>query len=273
VLDNGARRARPLVAVNCSGLPEQLVENELFGHARGAYTDATSVGKGLLSEAAGGTLFLDEVDTLAPSSQAKLLRLLQDGTYRPLGSSRELTADVRVIAATNADLGGLVAARQFRQDLFYRLNVFEIHVPPLRARAADIPLLAAHFLARFAARYERGRVRLTAGGQRKLLAHSWPGNVRQLEGVLHRAVVFSSGPALEAADLDLPGDERPSGGVTLRAVRGTAVHDADRTYLAALLAEHHGNVSQAARASGADRRTFQRLLRKYGIERSSFEGA
>ena len=264
--------AEPFVPVNCSGLPDHLVENELFGHSRGAYTDAGSAGKGLLAEADGGTIFLDEVDTLAPSSQAKLLRFLQDRAYRPLGCSREVAADVRIIAATNSDLAGLVAARQFRQDLFHRLDVLRIDVPPLRARATDITLLAAHFLARYAERYGRSRIRLTPAARRKLFAHSWPGNVRELEGVLHRAVVFSSGPIVDAGDIDLPAADpaATAGRITLRTARGVAVHEADQMYLERLLAEHRGNVSQAARASGSDRRTLQRLLCKHGIARSSF---
>jgi DNA-binding NtrC family response regulator len=271
---NGPRRDGPFVAVNCSGLPDQLLENELFGHTRGAYTDAGAPGKGLLAEAEGGTIFLDEVDTLTPSSQAKLLRFLQDRAYRPLGCAREVSADVRVIAATNADLRQLVAARQFRQDLFHRLDVLRIDVPPLRARAPDIPLLAAHFLARHAERYGRGRLRLSPAARRKLLAHAWPGNVRELEGALHRAVVFSAGAILDAGDIDLPAAEpaATAGRITLRTARGVAVHEADRAYLERLLAEHRGNLSQAARASGSDRRTLQRLLSKHGIARSSFLG-
>ncbi len=269
---SGPRRDGPFVAVNCSGLPDQLLENELFGHARGAYTDAGAPEKGLLAEAEGGTIFLDEVDTLTPSSQAKLLRFVQDRAYRPLGCVREVAADVRVIAATNADLGRLVAARQFRQDLFHRLDVLRIDVPPLRARATDIPLLAAHFLARYAERYGRSRLRLSPAARRKLLAHAWPGNVRELEGALHRAVVFSAGAILDAGDIDLPAAEpaATASRITLRAARGVAVLEADRAYLERLLAEHRGNLSQAARAAGSDRRTLQRLLSKHGIARSSF---
>jgi DNA-binding NtrC family response regulator len=267
-----SRRSAPFLAVNCSGLPEHLLENELFGHSPGAFTDAGAARRGLLAEAEGGTLFLDEVDTLTAGAQAKLLRFLQDRTYRPLGCSREVAADVRIIAATNADLSQLVRARQFRQDLFHRLDVLRIDVPPLRARAPDIPLLVAHFLARYGAQYGRGRLRLTPAARRKLLAHAWPGNVRELEGALHRAVVFSSGPLLDAGDIDLPAaaPAATASRITLRSARGVAVHEADRAYLERLLAEHRGNLSQAARASGSDRRTLQRLLHKHGIARSSF---
>ena len=190
--------------MNCSALPDHLFENELFGHAKGAYTDASTSEGGLLREADGGTLFLDEVDMLSPSAQAKLLRFLQDREYRPLGSSKSLSADARVISATNANLRELVSQRQFREDLFHRLNVLSFEVPALRSRISDIPLLADHFLMRFAAQYKRPPIQLSRGAVRKLLDYGWPGNVRELEGILHRSVVFVTSNMVEADNIELP---------------------------------------------------------------------
>ena len=270
----GRRRSRPFIPINCSALPEHLFENELFGHARGAYTDAGAPEKGLLAEAEGGTVFLDEVDTLAPGSQAKLLRFLQDRAYRPLGSTKSLIADVRVVAATNDDLRRLVAERRFRQDLYHRLNVLCMHIPPLRERASDIPLLSDHFLRRFAAQYNRPGLRISSGALQKLMAYVWPGNVRELESIIHRAVVFGSGDTLQPDDIELPAIF--GGSVSLMPAsrsKDHAMKEFERSYLAAMLYEHRGNVSHAARAAGKDRRTFQRLLRKYSIDRVTFRDA
>lgn len=267
---NGTRRVGPFVSVNCSALPDHLFENELFGHCRGAYTDAGAAQRGIVAEAEGGTLFLDEVDTLSAGAQAKLLRLLQDREYRPLGSGKTLTADIRVIAATNADLRSLVAARRFRQDLFHRLDVLSLDVPPLRERTSDIPLLAQHFLDRYACQYGRSDIRITPMALRKLVAHAWPGNVRELESVLHRAVVLNATEVVDAADVELPG-ESASGDAAPSSGARRAMEEFERGYLRKLLADHHGNVSRAALASGNDRRTLQRRLRRHGILRSSFE--
>lgn len=266
---NGERRSRPFIPINCSALPDHLFENEVFGHARGAYTDAGASEKGLLGEAEGGTVFFDEIDSLSASSQAKLLRFLQDGEYRPLGSSKALVANARVIAASNADLRGLVTDHRFREDLFHRLNVLSMRVPSLRERQADIPLLADHFLARYAAQYSRGALRCSPAALRKMLSYSWPGNVRELEGLLHRAVVFGAGETIDADQIELPG-----GAGAVRAAAGGkdgAMSGFERDYLMNLLSEHRGNVSVCARVAGKDRRTFQRLLRKHGIDRVAFQ--
>jgi len=266
---NGTRKSRPFIPVNCSALPDHLLENELFGHAKGAYTDASTSEKGLLAEAQGGSAFLDEVDTLSSSSQAKLLRFLQDREYRPLGSSKTLTADVRVIAASNVALREMVAQRRFREDLFHRLNILSLHVPPLRERTTDIPLLANHFLNRYASQYGRGEVRLSPAALRKMLSYPWPGNVRELEGLLHRAVVCCASETLDAADIELPGMEWAEGAPSPRP-KDEAMVGFERTYVVNLLAEYGGNVSRAADAAGRDRRTFQRLIRKHGIDRLAF---
>jgi DNA-binding NtrC family response regulator len=268
---NGERKSRPFIPINCSAVPENLFENELFGHARGAYTDAGNSEKGLLAEAEGGTIFLDEVDMLAPSSQAKLLRFLQNREYRPLGSAKTVHCDVRVAAATNDNLRDLVSERRFRDDLFHRLNVLYLHVPPLRERASDIPILANHFLARFAVQYKRAPMRLSAGAFRKMMLYSWPGNVREMEAIIHRAVVFSTSALLQSSDIDLPQDMcAVANGTSKDRSKDEIMEEFERSYLVALLSEHHGNVSQAAHAAHKDRRTFQRLLRKHSIERVFF---
>lgn len=270
---NGTRKSRPFVPVNCSALPDNLFENELFGHTKGAYTDASSSEEGVLGEAEGGTVFLDEIDTLAPSAQAKLLRFLQEGEYRPLGSSKTIKADVRVIAATNANLSEMLSTHRFREDLFYRLNILPVHVPPLRERMVDIPLLANHFLSRYAAEYQRGEFRFSPAAMRKMLAYSWPGNVRELEAILHRAVVFSSSRMIDVLDIELPAAAaaQSPGHASWRGAKDEALLGFERDYLTRLLVEFRGNVSHAARAANSDRRTFQRLLRKHGIERVAFQ--
>jgi len=266
---NGSRKNNPFIPINCSGRPDHLLENELFGHAKGAYTDASTSEKGLVAEAEGGTLFLDEVDTLTPSSQAKLLRFLQDRQYRLVGSTKTFTADVRVIAAANADLLEMISAGRFRQDLFHRLNVLSLHVPPLRERITDIPLLAQHFLGHYAVQYGRADLRISQAALRKMMSYGWPGNVRELEGLLHRAIVFSSSNVIDADDVELPGTESP-GISSPNCPQAKVMAEFERGYLSKLLAEHRGNVSHAAQAAGRDRRTFQRLLRKHRIDRAAF---
>lgn len=267
------RKDKPFIPVNCGALPDHLFENELFGHAKGAFTDASSAEKGLIAEAEGGTLFLDEIDTLSPSAQIKLLRFLQNGEYRPLGSSRSVTADVRVIAATNTDLRRQVELKLFREDLYYRLNVLSLSIPPLRERIGDIPHLASHFLSRYTGPHGRKTSALSQAVLQKLLLYSWPGNVRELEGVIQRAVILSASPTLRPDDIDLP-LPYPGGtseGKLLREAKVRAIQQFERGYLASLLAAHRGNVTQAAKASGKERRALQRLLRKYSLDRRSFQ--
>jgi two-component system response regulator AtoC len=253
-------------------LPDHLCENELFGHAKGAFTDASSAEKGLIAEAEGGTLFLDEIDTLSASAQTKLLRFLQDQEYRPLGSSKGMIADVRIIAATNSDLRQQVRAKQFREDLFYRLNVLSLSIPPLRDNIEDIPLLANHFLARYATQYRCGRRQLSSDAMQILIAYPWPGNVRELEGVLQRAVILCSSSILSPSDIDLPGGGQADAGKTgpLRQAKTRTIGQFERAYLIDLLSAHKGNVTHAAKAAGKERRTLQRLLHKYGLERQAF---
>ncbi|HME37153.1 MAG TPA: sigma-54 dependent transcriptional regulator [Candidatus Sulfotelmatobacter sp.] len=262
----GHRRDGPFVPCNCGALPDHLLENELFGHAPGAYTDARTEQKGLLAIAGGGTLFLDEIESLSLSGQVKLLRLLQDREYRPLGSAQTCRADVRIMAATNVELVKLVTQKLFREDLFHRLNVLQINLPPLRERIGDVEGLAQTFLRRFSAQMNRPVLKLSAEAFRALESYDWPGNVRELESVIQRATVLTSGSIIEPSDLELPRDhDRPVAAVTFEIAKRHAIHGFERGYLIQLLSQSEGNISHAARQAGKDRRSFQRLLRKYGL--------
>ncbi|MCC6318277.1 MAG: sigma-54-dependent Fis family transcriptional regulator [Gemmatimonadaceae bacterium] len=262
-------------AVNCGSLPDGLLEDEFFGHARGAYTDARTARAGLLRRAHGGTLFLDEVDALTPRAQVALLRVLQDRSYRALGSSDEQHVDVRVVAATNTDLWDLVEQHTFRSDLFYRLSVLTVTLPPLRERIDDILPLAYHFLLKFAG--ESGTIRFASESKAALLRHPWPGNVRELENAVLRGVSLCEDGVIRADDLGLRARATP---VRAPAVEPERVIDLsrpysdlkretlvrfERDYLARLLSSCGGNVSQAARQAGKERRDFRRLLRKHAI--------
>ena len=268
-----ARATHPFVPVNCGAIAEQLFENELFGHVQGAYTDAKAKQKGILAYAEGGTLFLDEVDSLAPSAQVKLLRLLQEHEYRPVGASRSVRADLRIVAASNADLRGMVSERRFREDLFHRLDVLRLTIPPLREREGDVALLARHFLREYGAGSDRNAIEISAEALDLMESHTWPGNVREMQGVLQRAVLMTAGSWLDADDLDLPRvvpcvetAPSPSGFAgTLKAAKAAAVQRFEQEYLAGLLESCSGNVSRAARIAGKERRSFQRLLRKHDV--------
>ncbi len=267
-----ARRDKPFVPVNCGALPDQLFENELFGHARGAFTDASSTETGLLALAEGGTLFLDEVDAMSLSSQVKLLRFLQDREYRPLGSAKTLVANVRIVAATNSDLRRRVEQKLFREDLYHRLNILTLHIPPLRERFSDIPLLANHLLEKYTMKYGRNSFRFSSGALQKLSAYSWPGNVRELEGVIQRTVVFHSPSTLQARDIDLlaAAETKIPDVANLQQAKNHAILQFERTFLADLMSSHRGNISHAAKAAGKERRSFQRLLHKHGIKGDLF---
>jgi len=259
------RTAGPFVAVNCGAIPTELVENELFGHEAGAYTTAVTAQNGLLREASKGSLFLDEIDTLSPALQVKLLRFLQDKEYRPLGTSKPRQADVRIIAASNTPLEEAMRTGRFRRDLYYRLSVLSLELPPLRDRPEDIPLLGRHFLGKYAAEFQRPARDFAPGAIQPLLTQSWPGNVRELENVIQRAVLLCDTAAVEAHDLDLPAKPRKSGDTSFKRLKAEAVRQFERQYLSTLLEEHHGNISAAARAAGKNRRAFWELLRKHQL--------
>jgi DNA-binding NtrC family response regulator len=259
------RADRPFVAVNAGGLAEGVFESELFGHVRGAFTDARADRTGCIELADGGTLFLDEIANMPMQQQAKLLRVLQTGEFHPVGSSRVRRADVRVLSATNVDVASEVAQGRFREDLLYRLNTVEVRLPPLRERREDLPLLAAHFLERQAARYGR-RVSLAADAMQALYEHPWPGNVRELEHVIERALLLCAGEVVHAADLLLGGGARAGergGGARLDDL---TLEEAERYLIQRALDRHGGNVSDAARALGLSRSAFYRRLGHHGLK-------
>ncbi len=264
------RAGAPWVAVNCGAIPADLIEDELFGHVRGAYTHAHAARAGLIREAEGGTLFLDEIDALPYSAQVKLLRFLQDKQYRAVGSNALQRADVRVFAASNRQLAALAAQGSFRQDLFFRLNVITLHLPPLRERREDIAALAQHFLQAAAQQWQRAPATLSCAAHAKLLAHRWPGNVRELKNVMDRATMFKAGCVLAAEDIDIDDDQLAVPSVpapeSFRAAKERLVESFERAYIEQLLAQSGGNVTQAARAAQKNRRAFFELMRKYRIE-------
>jgi two-component system response regulator HydG len=262
------RRERPLVKVNSGAIPETLLEAELFGYERGAFTGAVGRKDGRFALANGGTLFLDEVGTLTLPVQAKLLRALQDGTYEPLGSTRTLQSDCRIIAATNADLAQDVRDGRFREDLYYRLNVISIRMPPLKDRAGDVPLLAAHFLARYAARNNKAVERFTPEAARALQAWEWPGNIRELEHVVERAVVLASGHEIGLEQL--PEHLRAAGASDtsaepghVRIPAGTPLDEAEKILINEALRRTGGNKVRAASLLGISPRT---IYRKQGLD-------
>ncbi|WP_447977361.1 sigma 54-interacting transcriptional regulator [Candidatus Nitrospira bockiana] len=267
------RAPYPFVPVNCSALPDHLFENELFGHAKGAYTDASSPENGLVAEAEGGTLFLDEIDTLSATAQAKVLRFVQDHEYRPLGSAKSLRANVRILAATNTDMVQRVARQQFRQDLYYRLNILNLTIPPLRERPSDLPILTTYFLERYSSLAGREPVRLSADALHKLMSYEWPGNVRELEGVIQRAVTLNPDAVLTAEAIDLPLSAqaaRMAADESLHQAKVLMVEQFERAYLSNLLTTHMGNITRAAKAAGKPRQSLQRLLRKHQLSREAF---
>jgi DNA-binding NtrC family response regulator len=255
-----ARAARPMVTVNLGGLADGVFESELFGHTKGAFTDAKTDRVGRFELADGGTLFLDEIANLSLSQQAKLLRVLESGEFERVGASRTRKVDVRILAATNADVRAEVAAGRFREDLFFRLNTVEIVLPPLRARREDIPLLATHFLQQFAQRYRRDVTGFSADGMRTLLEYAWPGNVRELAHAIERATLLAEETRVRATDLSF--------GPAVTAapqVDQMSLEDVERLLISKALERHGGNVSLAANALGLSRSALYRRLQRHGL--------
>ncbi|HEU4988677.1 MAG TPA: sigma-54 dependent transcriptional regulator [Gemmatimonadaceae bacterium] len=255
------RRARPMVTVNLGGLSEGVFESEMFGHVKGSFTDAKADRVGRFELADGGTLFLDEVANLSPAMQAKLLRVLQTGEFERVGSSKTRKVDVRILAATNADLRAEVAAGRFREDLFFRLNTVELHLPPLRERRDDIPLLAKHFLEQFAAHYRHPVREFTPDAMQALLHYGWPGNVRELAHAVERATLLAQGEAVRAADLALQGGA--SGAAP--SLEEMSLEDVERVLISKAMARYAGNVSQAAQALGLSRSALYRRLQRHNL--------
>jgi DNA-binding NtrC family response regulator len=254
---NGARREGPFVAVNCAAIPDTLLESELFGHEKGAFTGAQRKRRGLFAEANGGTLFLDEIADMSLALQAKLLRALQDKTVRPVGGNQEMQLDVRVVSATNRDLPALVREGTFREDLYYRLAVIPIRLPSLRERTEDIPLLARHFLERAAETLGRRFEGFAEDALAWLVRQPWPGNVRQLENVVERAATLTKGPHITRADVSTDfGSLVGSGGR-----RRPTLHDVEQQYAEQILGEVKGDKNAAARILGVSVRTLQRMFK------------
>ncbi|PYN98147.1 MAG: hypothetical protein DMD91_15955 [Candidatus Rokuibacteriota bacterium] len=260
------RAPRPFVAVNCGAVPEALLESELFGHVRGAFTGAVASKVGLFEEAHGGTLFLDEIGEMPAALQVKLLRVLQGGEFRRLGATQVLTTDVRVLAATNRDLVEMVRQGVFRDDLFYRLNVIRVVVPPLRERREDIPALAEHFLTRSAGKLNR-ELRLSAEAVERLLRYPWPGNVRELENAIERAAILARGATVSPDDLPPHVAAGLELGPSQALPRQITLAEAQRIHILQTLERFGGNHSSAAEALGIGRTTLWRKLKEYGIER------
>jgi two-component system, NtrC family, response regulator GlrR len=234
-------------------------------HEPGAFTSALTSSLGLVREAAGGTLFLDEIDSLPVMAQVKLLRLLQEKEFRPLGARQTCKADLRVIAATNANLEEALRAGRFRQDLYYRLNVLTLNLPPLRTRHGDIPLLSRYFVAKFTTELGQPTKALSPEAMQKLVLYEWPGNVRQLEHVIERSLVLSEHASIQGDEIVLPQSAVATGADSFQALKAIAVADFEQQYIRQLLARNEGNISKAARASKKDRRAFFELMRKHQI--------
>jgi two-component system response regulator PilR (NtrC family) len=271
---NSPRKDRPFVALNCGALPETLLESELFGHVRGAFTGADANKKGLIEVAEKGTIFLDEIGEMSPMVQVKLLRVLQERKFRRLGGTEEIEADIRIIAATNRDLSRMVGEGKFREDLFYRINVIPVRLPPLRDRLEDIPLLAEHFLAKYSAHIGRTISGIAPDAMRKLQGYPWPGNIRELENAIERAVALETGPLVQATSLPehvLAGapavvngngaDALPASGFDLE----RHVAEIEREYIAEALRRAGGVKSRAAELLGMSFRSFRYYMKKYNL--------
>jgi two-component system response regulator HydG len=280
--ERGARRKKRFVALNCGAIPESLIDSELFGHIRGAFTGATTDRPGVFVEADGGTLFLDEIGDMPLPVQARLLRVLQEGEVRPVGGSGVRTVDVRVIAATNVELGAAVEQSKFRQDLFYRLNVVTLRVPPLRERLDDLPLLAAHFLKKHGGETPPT---LSPDALDALIEYSWPGNVRELENAILHAIAMRRGHEIGTESLppQIGGRVRTTNGASptsndsedlaasLTEAKRRAASDFEKRYLMRVMEKSRGSVSEAARLSGLDRTNFRRLLQRHGLDPATFK--
>jgi DNA-binding NtrC family response regulator len=273
------RRDKRLVTVNCTAIPSEVLESELFGHVKGAFTGAWKDKKGLVEEAHEGTLFLDEIGDLSPQLQTKLLRLLQEGEYKPVGSVVTRKADLRFVAATNHDLKADIRSKLFREDLYYRLNVIHFELPPLRERREDIELLSRHFLAQYAAVNRKTVTDIAPEALQVLLSYDFPGNVRELENIIERGVIFSRTQALTIADLQLEGSasgvlppmDAAGPELPFREAKERAIEHFHSRYIRRLLEQHGGNISRAAESAGIQRQYLHRLMKEAGIESTEYK--
>lgn len=267
------RAGGPFIPVNCGAIPIELMENELFGHERGAYTGANSSHDGLIQEANGGTLFLDEVNSLHPLAQVKLLRFLQEKEYRPLGSRKTVKAEVRIVAAANTNLEMDVKNGKLRQDLYYRLNVVPIKLPPLRERLEDIALLANHFLAKYRAEFNKEVRAISEVAMQRLMSQTWPGNVRELEHVIQRATVMCEGEIIREEHITLSQEEKVVVKKSFQQHKAELIAEFEKNYISDLLLRHQGNITRAAQAAKKNRRAFWQLIHKHGINVNSFRAS
>ncbi len=275
---NSQRRDQRFVRINCGALTESLLESELFGHERGAFSGALQARRGKFEYAAGGTILLDEIGEVSQAMQVKLLRVLQEKEIQRVGGNETIAVDVRILATTNRDLEQAVADGTFRSDLFYRLNVVRIQVPPLRARMEDVPLLAEHFLKLFTEKSARGLTGFSSEAMNALMNYDWPGNVRELANVVERAAVMSAGPLL--TQVELPGRTATAGGgmapcfdlnLGFKDGRQKVIADYERAYLIECLKNHKGNIAQSAQNCGIDTKTFYRKMQDYGLDKRDFK--
>jgi DNA-binding NtrC family response regulator len=271
------RKDQPYVTVNCPTLPENILESELFGYKKGAFTDASSDKIGLFEEARGGTIYLDEIGDIASPIQTKLLRVLQEKEIKPLGQTKSIKVDVRVIASTNRDLREKIRQQEFREDLFYRLNVLTVHMPPLRERREDIPLLAEHFLKHYCEEFGKPPKSLSSELMDLLLRRNWEGNVRELENIINRAILLSTEDVIKPHEIgwtaELP-DSCAVGseihGMPYKEAKGEVLRHFHAQYLGELLRRNNGNVTHSARECGLERQALQQILRRYGLKSQDF---
>ncbi len=266
--DHSRRSAAPFVAINCAAMPEALLESELFGHVQGAFTDARSARRGLFAAADGGTLFLDEIGDMPPTLQPKLLRALENRTIRPVGAESEVHIDVRVVAATNRDIDSMIEEGKFREDLYFRINVVRVDIPPLRARLEDLVPLVTHFIARFAAQHQKDVTGIADAAMSRFYTYEWPGNVRELKNVIEQAVLLTAHDKILATDLPERIQEAVASPILPENQRGTELlpmHEVERRHILQVLSSVNGNRGQAARILALDRKTLWRKLRQYGV--------
>jgi DNA-binding NtrC family response regulator len=275
---NSLRATKKIVTVNCTAIPEQVIESELFGHVKGAFTGAWRDKKGLVEEAHEGTLFLDEIGDLSPHMQTKLLRLLQEGEYKPVGSVVTKKADLRIIAATNHNLKQDIQEKRFREDLYYRLNVIGFEIPPLKERREDIPLLSYHFLKKYARINQKDIQSISPSAMQALFSHEFPGNVRELENIIERGVIFCTTDTLDVKDLLLdkehdsfyPDPDQGTSHLSFKEAKDRVILMFHEQYIHSLLRESKGNISKAAEMAGIQRQYLHRLMKESGIDAADF---